>query len=298
VKGSEEGLLAVEGTVLAFGLTLQGMTDIAFSRLFRQAAVGTLVMLLLWLGLDALLTANLWSGMKISQSAVTVEYCEFNHPHRFFHQPINTYSNLAYLFSGIFILLLARQDQKQLPNQTSDRLAGFPLLSVLMGCCFVYLSVGSAFFHASLTYIGQRVDMNATYSIMLTLMGITLYHLAYRITLSPSQQRLAVLFLVVLIGLFLKIALLVPSSRLVPSLILLLNAGMLIHYFQFRQQRSLGLLLLSLVLIIAAIVIRTLDVRKVGCDPYSFFQGHALWHVLTALSSFCSYWFFRYKKAN
>lgn len=34
--------------------------------------------------------------------------------------------------------------------------------------------------------------------------------------------------------------------------------------------------------------------QKVGCDPYSLLQGHALWHVLTGLSSFCSYAFFRF----
>jgi len=251
-------------------------------------------MLALWLGLDATLTAGIWANMTVSQSAITVEYCEFNHPERFFHQPINTYSNLAYLFFGLLILLIAREDHRN-PAPPS-RLAAFPLLSVLMGACFVYLSFGSAFFHASLTYVGQRADMNATYSILISLLGITVYHLAPNRPWTRSLQLGWIAGLVGVIFLFLPLALRIPSARLVPALILLLNAGMLIHYFQFRRQRSALVILLSFVLVVLAIYIRTLDVRKVGCDPYSFFQGHALWHLLTALSSFCSYCFFRFEK--
>ncbi len=251
-------------------------------------------MLLVWIGLDACFNGTVWVGMKISQSALTVEYCEFNHVDRFFHQPINTYSNLAYFFWGSLILLIAGQDYKNQERLGLNRLEKFPLLSALMGISFVYLSVGSAFFHASLTYVGQRVDMNATYAIMLTLVGIALYHIIHKVTFSTTQKILWVLTLVAIIVLFLKLALLISSSRLVPILILLLNALMVINYVQFRKDRSLVLILISFVLVLIAIKIRTLDVQKVGCDPHSFIQGHAIWHLLTALSSFCSYWFFRF----
>ncbi len=251
-------------------------------------------MLLVWIGLDAWLDGSAWSGMTVSQSAITVEYCEFNHPHRVFHQPINTYSNLAYFFWGVFILQIAWSDYRTSEGSTGNILAKLPTLSVLTGFCFVYLCFGSGFFHASLTYIGQRADMNATYSILISLFGIALYHVFHRLNLTPTQKNLWVLSLVVLIISFLKIALLIPSSRLVPALILGLNGLMLINYLQFRQQRSLWLIILGFFLIVVAIKIRMLDVQKVNCDPYSFYQGHALWHVLTALSSFCSYAFFRF----
>lgn len=268
---------------------------VIYNLLLRSACL-TAGILLVWIGLDAWLTGTAWAGMQISQSALTVEYCEFNRVDRFVHQPMNTYSNLVYFYLGVFILGIAQEDAKSRGTLKPNRLQDFPLLSALMGACFVYLSVGSAFFHASLTYAGQRVDMNATYAIMLTLAGIALYHVTHRITLTATQKNLWVLALLTIIGLFLKIALLIPSSRLVPALILLLNVLMVIHYVQFRRERSFWLIIVSFALIVAAIKIRTLDVQKVGCDPQSFFQGHALWHVLTALSSFCSYAFFRYTK--
>ena len=270
-------------------------SPVIYKLLLRSACL-TAGMLLVWMGLDVWLNGTVWAGMQISQSALTIEYCEFNRVDRFVHQPMNTYSNLVYFYLGVFILGIAQEDAKNRRTLKPNRLEGFPLLSALMGVCFVYLSVGSAFFHASLTYAGQRVDMNATYAIMLTLAGIALYHVLHRITLTATQKNGWVLALLMIIGLFLTIALLISSSRLVPALILFLNVLMVIHYVQFRRERSFWLIIVSLVLIVAAIKIRTLDVQKVGCNPQSFFQGHALWHVLTALSSFCSYAFFRFAK--
>jgi hypothetical protein len=270
------------------------MTVPGFYTMLFRATGYTLGMLLVWIGLDTVIDGTAWAGMTVSQSALRVEYCEFNRINRFFHQPMNTYSNLAYFFWGVLILLIAWHDYQNRDSSRQNRLEKFPQLSALMGVCFVYLSVGSAFFHASLTYAGQRVDMNGTYGIMVALAGIALYHVLYKIRLVGVQKIGWVVGLVTLIGAFYWLALLVSSALLVPALILLLNGLMVINYIQFRKERSLGLIILSLVLIVAAIKIRTLDVQKVNCDPYSFIQGHAIWHFLTALSSFCSYAFFRF----
>ncbi|WP_332367564.1 hypothetical protein [Spirosoma telluris] len=69
-----------------------------------------------------------------------------------------------------------------------------------------------------------------------------------------------------------------------------------INYIQFRKKRSGLLAIASLVLMVVAVRFRTLDVQKIGCDPHSLIQGHSIWHLLTALSSVCSYSFFRYTK--
>ncbi|WP_461051212.1 ceramidase domain-containing protein [Spirosoma arcticum] len=270
------------------------MTIPVFYKLLLRATYVTTGMLLIWICLDAFISGTVWAGMPVSKSALTVEYCEFNHVDRFFHQPINTYSNLTYFFWGVLILLIAWQDYTNRTKTNLNRLERFPLLSALMGACFVYLSVGSAFFHASLTYAGQRVDMNGTYGIMLALIGIALYHIVHKITFTTTQKHIWILSLVAIIGLFLEIALRVSSSQLVPALILFLNVLMVVHYFQFRRERSIVLVIISFALIVIAIKIRTLDVQKVGCDPHSIIQGHAVWHLLTALSSFCSYSFFRF----
>lgn len=263
-------------------------------RLLMRSVGFTAAMLVVWVCLDAFVSAQVWQGMTISKSALTVEYCEFNHTDKFFHQPMNTYSNLAYFFFGVFIIQLAYADYKNQSAELLNRMQQFPLLSALMGIYFVYLGFGSAFFHASLTYAGQRVDMNGTYGVSITLLSIGVYHIFHKIRLSATGRYVWAGVLVLVIMAFFKIALLVSSSVLLPAMILALTAMNLINFFQFRKERSLVLAILSFVLIVVAIKIRTLDVQKKGCDPYSWYQGHAVWHLLTALSSFCSYAFFRF----
>ena len=82
--------------------------------------------------------------------------------------------------------------------------------------------------------------MNATYAVMLTLVGIALYHVIRRIALTVAQKTGCALAFLTLIGLFPEIALLIPSSRSVPALILRLNVLMVINYSQFRRERSIG----------------------------------------------------------
>lgn len=265
-------------------------------KLCVQAGGITLGMLAIWFGLDSFFTGSVWDGMVVSKSALVVEYCEFNNVARFFHQRMNTYSNLAYFFFGVLILLIAYDDYKNEGIKRQNRLESFPMLSALMGICFVYLSFGSAFFHASLTWIGQRVDMNGTYGITLVLVSIGLYHVLHKVRLTPLAKAIWAIALVILIVLFLEIALLIPSSRLLPGLILALLVVVAINYVQFRKKRSGLLAIASFVLLIVAVRFRALDVQKIGCDPHSLIQGHSIWHLLTALSSVCSYSFFRFTK--
>ena len=263
-------------------------------KLLLLSAFYTLTMLTIWITLNTYLTGSVWEGMSMSKSALTVEYCEFNHVEKFFHQSMNTYSNLAYFFFGVLICQIAFRDYKNAKSSNLNRMEQFPMLSVLMGFCFIYLSIGSAFFHASLTWVGQRVDMNGTYGISIILASIGFYNVFYGVEFQNKAKNLIVMVLLLIIMLFYKIALMVSSSILIPILILLLLISISINYVQFRKERSLILGILSFVLIIVAVKIRTLDVQKVGCDPESWYQGHAVWHLLTGLSSFCSYAFFRF----
>lgn len=269
-----------------------------FFRFIAISSVFTIGMMVVWACLNAWLSGSIWEGMTISKSALTVEYCEFNNVDKLFHQSVNTYSNLAYFFFGILILQIAKFDFENKSNDIKNKLELFPQLSALMGFCFIYLSFGSAFFHASLTYLGQRVDMNGTYSISIALLGIGIYHILQKIDFTETKKKLWILALLLVIVAFLPISLMISSGKLLPFMILLLLIIIGIHYFRFRKEKSLILAILGFVLMIIAVKIRTLDVQKINCDPYSFYQGHSVWHLLTALSSFCSYAFFRFSKKN
>ncbi len=265
-----------------------------FLRFLGKSFIFTLGMIAIWACLNTWLSGNIWEGMTISRSALTVEYCEYNNVEKLFHQSMNTYSNLAYFFFGVLVFQIGLNDFKNNLNQ--NRLEQFPALSVLMGSSLIYLSFGSAFFHASLTYIGQRVDMNGTYSISIVLLGIALYHVFTQIEFSDKVKKLWIVFLILSILAFIEISLLISSGKLLPAMILIQTLLVSIIYIKNRKEKSFLLAISSLVLMVIAVKIRTLDVQKVDCDPYSFYQGHSVWHLLTALSSFCSYAFFRFSK--
>lgn len=263
------------------------------TQILRNGLLGTGLLLGLALSLDFVLDSSVWTGMKVSQSAITVEYCEFNHPKRLFHQPINTYSNLIYFFYGLLVFQLALKDFKFFEVKGVNSVRNSPYLSILLAANFIYLSFGSAFFHASLTWIGQRIDMNATYGLTLSLICIGLLQVLVKKELSSQVQLGIIGFLILLIASFLPLALQISSSILLPSLFLILLLIGIINYFQYPSQRIPMLGLLSFALLAIAIQIRTMDVAKINCDPMSIWQGHALWHFLTASSSLCMYFYFR-----
>ena len=271
-------------------MPIQTIKKIAF-----QSMAITFAMLLVWILFNSVLMGSVWEGMEISKSALTVEYCEFNDTGKFFHQSMNTYSNLVYFFFGIFMCLIGKHDVNNQQLNLQNRLAKFPELSFLIGTSFIYLSFGSAFFHASLTWIGQRVDMNGTYSLSISIFFIALYSVFHKIELSKSARRGLIIFALLLIISFYQIALFVSSSILLPIFILSAWLLIAINYFQFPKARSLTLALFSIISIVIALKIRTMDVQKINCDPYSLYQGHSLWHFLAGFSSFCSYAFFRFK---
>lgn len=265
-------------------------------RILTFSFLGTALMGVGWAFLDILLDSSSWEGIRISKSALDVEYCEFNHPERFFHQPINTYSNLIYFFYGLIIFQLALKDIKSFGPKKANTVGNFPYLSLLLAGNFIYLSIGSAFFHSSLTWIGQRVDMNATYGLTLSLICIGLVVTSAKKMLSTRRQFAIVGFMLLLIVSFLPLALQISSSILLPALFLILFVLATLNYISYRKQRFPLLGVLGVVLLIVAIQIRAMDVAKVNCDPFSIWQGHALWHFLTATSSLFMYAYFRWTK--
>ena len=258
--------------------------------LIWKAAAYTLLMLVLWMLANHFLTGGVWEGMEMSKSALTVEYCEQNHCDRFFHQKMNSYSNLIYFFFGIWAILISRRSSTHLLDNSPG---------AFYGLCMVYLAFGSCYFHASLTLPGQRVDMNATYAINIALVGCNLALLFPRFFRQELTRLIYIpaLFCVVLI--FHPISLLVSSSILLPSVILISLALQIILYFVSKRNYRIYLVALSFILLMIAFKIRQEDVNKgVICEPNSWFQGHALWHILTACSSFLSFIYLRFDRPS
>ena len=199
-------------------------------KIYAISFIATMLMLCVWIFLNHHFTGSVWYGMKLSQSVLKVEYCELNNTAAFFHQSMNTYSNLGYFFLGMIVILISIYDRKNI-DRNKNLLRQFPSLSFFFGCCLVYLCFGSAFFHASLTWIGQRADMNGTYSVCIGLTGIGVYRAFIKKT-SASFKKIYVAILLLIVIVFIEVHLWISSFFLLPFLIVLLIAITLFNYYK------------------------------------------------------------------
>jgi hypothetical protein len=264
--------------------------------IYIRALIATSAMLLIYFLLNSNLDGSVWEGMKISKSALTGEYCELNQTDKFFHQTMNTYSNLIYFFLGFIVLQLAVFDFRNTGHEHNNRIQNYPLLSLLFGLCMIYLCFGSTFFHASMTWAGQRADMNGAYGIAIILFATGLFRRFSEAFNTVAKRRWFSIVVVLMILFFLQVHVWVPIYILIPfvvSLVILITA---VNYKRLKQHINRDLLYLSALFTAAAALFRTLDVMKIACDPVSVYQGHVLWHFFIGMAAFFLYWFYRSEK--
>lgn len=240
------------------------------------------VMLLLVVGLGAVMAgASLtidWTAWRPATCLPDACFCEAlgTGPIR---QPINTWSNLAFVWVGLFIAVSATPDR---PLRRSDAL--------LLAFACVGIGLGSWFYHASLTFVGQWLDVMSMYllgTFMVLHAAIGILSGAQRSRRMPKDSRAFTVSYIV-INLALGVLLIVwPEARRYVFGGLIAAALMLEAILHRRKQTALQArwLIGALAVYVVAQVIWTLDLNHLVCDPTSVVQGHAMWHGLTALSA-------------
>lgn len=213
-----------------------------------------------------------------------------------FAQPVNSVSNVAFVIVGLLIAVAA--DTRRYPSQqcwknknpmTQTRMypVAFAAVTSLMG-------PGSTFLHASMTVWGSQVDVICMFLIALYLV---VYGLVRLVPLSSSVA--ALLYCTGTTALSLWTFLSATSQQTLIVFIVLLAAaicfeglvrwrrrGKNVKNMAGRQEKAtadLRLLFLSIGIFGVGIAVWCLS--KSGgplCFPHSVFQGHGLWHILSA----------------
>jgi hypothetical protein len=230
----------------------------------RRALAGTaLVAMALAVSTARLRSGEAWSGLTPADCA---EYCEGSErcgelaTRHAVQQPLNAWSNLAYVFAGLLAL-------------------GSPVTpgGVAFAASAGLLGLGSFAFHATVTREMQWLDvvgMQAA-SFALAARGV---HEAWRVGWPGALGGWALAslgFALFKWQLPTRAVMLATGALVMAALVTVVRRG--------GGRARLGLAAAALMAI--AYVVRELDVRKVGCDPASLvYQGHALWHLLTAVS--------------
>lgn len=233
-----------------------------------------------WAGLNAAFIASgNWSPATcISQGC----FCENVHP-QWPVQPVNSWSSLAFLIPAVVVLY-----DRRIPTSACFYSSGASFRT-LFGVSLVTIALGSAFYHATLSLVGQTLDVLGMY---------LLISLAVLSCLADQIQAVKNKFLPVYLSVN---VLLVVLLVIWPEVRREIFAGLVISllFVEIWRMRSpsnhlparwfwIGLLTLA-----AAYTIWILDNLRILCDPGSILQGHAAWHFLGAAAAWFLYRYYR-----
>lgn len=199
-------------------------------------------------------------------------------------QPANTWSSLGFVAAGLLIVGFAYR--RPIDANLIGRQPGYAGVYAL---ALTLTGVGSAFYHASLTFVGQFADVLGMYCIALF---VVCYAVARLVDL--RQCTFVVLFVSgnVALGALLW---LMPALRRY-TFALVLTLGLLLELLAQRRRQSTqrgAWLALALGTLAVAWIIWALDITHSMCAPTSWLQGHAVWHGLGALSALWLYTYYR-----
>jgi len=220
------------------------------------------------------LPADIWVDWEPASCLATGCFCESASAHSPIRQTANTFSSLAFVFSGALAMTRSKKTRR-MPY----------VYSVLMGLSIMIIGVGSAFYHASLTFIGQFFDVFGMFL-------LAAFMLVYSWERIWDLRRTTTFGLYLALNFFLSwLQIVVPDARRYAFAIVLIVALLFEYYFRLKAKLQIEVrwLRLGIVLLTVAYFIWVLDNTRLVCFENSLLQGHALWHILGAVSVFFLY---------
>jgi len=188
-------------------------------------------------------------------------------------EPLNTYSNVGFFAVGIWLFIQHRH-----------------LIQLrLIGLSAILIGVLSAFYHATSSEMGEILDLGSVYLLLATLVCFNSERMGL-ITPGQSEAGAAVIAISGMLSLvFFK-------SAGQPIFVVLILSALILEVVIYRRAKSnqqsipyrYGYLWAAIGFHLAAFTFWQLDHQRILCFPESrVFQGHALWHLLGAVTFPC-----------
>ncbi len=208
-----------------------------------------------------------WHPYSELFGAPNINWCEETMCH-WVSNPANTYSNLAYI---LVALLLAIITQRRANNESDV------FVKLIFG-----LGLASAFYHMSNNFLGQILDF--TFIFLFIFWGVSFNLKRLEIIKEYKDQwkvtgGLTLFFMILVFIMYythLHFQLLIPVAALI----------LVFSEFKARKLKDISYKYLYAALVSIGIgqIFSILDRTGTVCDPTNHqFQGHALWHILSAI---------------
>ena len=270
---------------------MSGLSARAHGFVWGTVAVSALA---LWWVTQTAKEQNVWGGWRESGELRRPAYRERIYEREVFRTRANTWSNLGYIVVGLYGTALGWRDLRE--QKRDAYLVRTPALSLAFGAACCCLGIGSGLFHASLTRLGQQLDVASMYPPLMTMiavgMGRWIPALRLRSRTLPTWPVLLVL-VALASGLLYYFKWSMSSPTVLYSLVGSVATLTLLARFCSSRKLDGRWLAASSAALIVAVFCRQLDIAGRFSGPDAWAQGHALWHILTALSLGCVYAFYR-----
>ena len=194
-----------------------------------------------------------------------------------------------FCLSHIYIIQHARKNVSDQNELTRN-----PAYSNLFAFGCILTGLGSMFFHASLTYIGNWIDIMGMYFIAIFLILYN-YSRLYHLTLSKmiGWYTGLILFFGVLIYKMAEI-----NNVLFGFVILGFVISSVVIQKKLKTNSKAIYLWLAIISYYTGSTFWLLDKNGTLCMPDSWMQGHALWHILSGTAVLLIYLYFRSEQAE
>jgi hypothetical protein len=206
-----------------------------------------------------------------------------------YRQRANTLSNLAYVLVGLYVIAYAWWDYRRPTKETDPYAVRHPALMGLFGVTCIEVGIGSGLMHAAMTPWGHKLDVLGMVAVLTTLSALHFARWIPSIRVGgqywptwPVHGLLAVtisIFLAVNVHMFGG-----AGNTAYAVLIGIVGIVMALEHFFGKTSRQYRWSVLALVSLALAFYIWNLDRAGQFSSPESWFQGHAIWHMLTAVS--------------
>lgn len=210
-------------------------------------------------------------------------WCEAARVGAWILEPVNTWTNLVFVFAGILFFLKAKKLTTGTNPLTSDSL--FPKL---YGFAMIFVGLGSFFYHASQTFVGQWFDVFGMYLVSMFYISYNFYRINW---LNKGRFLFFYFASCILLGLIIYY---LPQTRR-----WLFGVSIILTFIQtiwiqkrFKSRVQSRYLAGAAIAYGVAQTVWLLDKNKIWCDPYAWMNGHGIWHILTGVAAILAYFYF------